>query len=210
MLPTKAIEPRTLSLLIKFMQMPAFQNYALAGGTALALQYEHRKSIDLDLFTNENFDYQQIESVLTKEFGNRLQYEQNPSAFAFFCYIDEVKIDIIKYNYRHIRPLVIYDGIRMFSQEDIAAMKIQAILGRGLKKDFWDLVELSNHYTLKEMIQFHKEKFPSQSLLISIPQALTYFIDANDSEEPISLKGQTWQEIKQQISKLVRQYIHNE
>lgn len=39
------------------------------------------------------------------------------------------------------------------------------------------------------MIHFHKLKYPEQNLLITIPQAVTYFIDAEDSEDPISLKA---------------------
>lgn len=86
-------------------------------------------------------------------------------------------------------------------------MKIQAILGRGKKKDFWDIAELLNHFMLDEMIQFHKSKFPSQQLLISIPYALTYFTDAEESDDPVSLKGQTWDGIKQIIKSKVSEYL---
>ena len=66
---------------------------------------------------------------------------------------------------------------------------INAILGRGKKKDFWDLAELSNHYTVAQMIELYQHKFPSQQLLISIPQALTYFDDADEGEDPIGLRA---------------------
>ncbi|MBZ4119955.1 hypothetical protein JYG52_24000, partial [Escherichia fergusonii] len=79
---------------------------------------------------------------------------------------------------------------------DIIAMKINAILGRSMKKDFWDVYELLKHYTIDQFISFHSKKFPSQQLMISIPQALVYFEDAEESEEPISLKGQTWEGVK--------------
>ena len=46
------------------------------------------------------------------------------------------------------------------------------------------------------MIQFHETKFPDQNLLITIPQAIIYFEDADESEDPISLKGQTWATVK--------------
>lgn len=52
-------------------------------------------------------------------------------------------------------------------------MKINAILGRGKKKDFWDIYELLHHYTLEQFIRFHTEKYPSQQLMITIPQADT-------------------------------------
>lgn len=79
----------------------------------------------------------------------------------------------------------------MFSLEDIIAMKVQAILGRGKKKDFWDIAELLQHFSVADFIQFHKEKYESQNLLITVPQAPTYFADAEESEEPLSLKKQS-------------------
>ena len=81
------------------------------------------------------------------------------------------------------------DGIRSYSNADIAAMKIQAILGRGKKKDFWDLYELLQHYSLQQIIDWHKLKYPSQMLAISIPHAITYFFDADQSEIPVSYKN---------------------
>ena len=87
------------------------------------------------------------------------------------------------------------------------AMKIQAILGRGKKKDFYDIAELLNHYSVADFIKFHKEKFDTQNLLISVPQATLYFADAEESDDPKSLKKQTWPSVKKQISKKVRKYL---
>ena len=51
------------------------------------------------------------------------------------------------------------------------------------------------------------KKIPEQLLLISIPQALTYFADAEEDKEPVSLKAQTWNSIKKRISKAVDKYL---
>jgi predicted nucleotidyltransferase component of viral defense system len=95
----------------------------------------------------------------------------------------------------------------MFSTEDIIAMKVQAILGRGRKKDFWDVAELLNHFSISDFIQFHKEKYATQNLLITVPQALTYFADAQESEDPVSLKKQTWDYVKEFINSKVNEYL---
>jgi predicted nucleotidyltransferase component of viral defense system len=118
-----------------------------------------------------------------------------------------VKVDAVYYPHNIIRPIVIHDGIPMYSDEDIAAMKIQAILGRGKKKDFWDLALLLNEYGLEKLIEWHSEKFPNQMLLISIPQTITYFADAELSQAPNCLKNLTWEEVKQTIQKAVREYL---
>jgi len=95
----------------------------------------------------------------------------------------------------------------MYSVADVAAMKIQAILGRGKKKDFWDLHELLQHYSLQQIIDWHKQKYPGQMLAISIPHAITYFVDAEESETPVSLKNQTWESVKKSISRTVSEYL---
>ena len=86
-------------------------------------------------------------------------------------------------------------------------MKIQAILGWAQKKDFWNLFELLQHFHLHQLLDWHKQKYPSQMLAISIPHAITYFADAEASETPTSFKGQTWEQIKDGIKQVVRDYL---
>ena len=187
--------------------MPVLSVCSLVGGTALALKYGHRLSIDLDLFTEKPFDPEKIIEALTKEFGNDFLYEGGELKWGIFCFIQNVKVDIVHYPHARIFPLTILENIPVYPVEDIAAMKLNAILGRGKKKDFWDIHELLQRYSLAEMIGWHKQKFPNQMLLISIPQALTYFDDAEISEDPVSLKNQTWQEVKKGIKKKVSEYL---
>ncbi len=189
------------------MRLSFLNDYSLVGGTALALQYGHRESIDLDLFTTEKLDYNATIEALKQHFGNRFFYEGNYSNFGIFCYIDNIKVDILRYPHARIAPLIISEDVRMYDSKDISAMKIQAILGRGRKKDFWDIYELLDHYTVKDIISNHKQKYPDQMLLISIPQALTYFEDAEAGEEPVSLKNQNWENIKTFIKQKVSEYL---
>lgn len=106
-----------------------------------------------------------------------------------------------------IRVIEEINNLRIYSDEDIIAMKLNAILGRGKKKDFWDLYELLHHYSLKDMIRFHETKFPEQNLLITIPQAIVYFNDADESEDPVSLKEQTWKSVKKYIQQHVNDFL---
>lgn len=55
MLQTQTVEPGTFSLLKHLMDLPQLKDFSLVGGTALSLRYGHRKSIDLDLFSENNF-----------------------------------------------------------------------------------------------------------------------------------------------------------
>ncbi len=133
--------------------------------------------------------------------------EDKPAAYGVFCYIDNVKVDFVKHPHPLIRPLQEAEGLRMFSTEDIIAMKVQAILGRGKKKDFWDIAELLNHFSDADFVRLHKEKYATQNLLITVPQVMTYFADADEDEDPVSLKNQTWKGVQESISLKVREYL---
>ena len=189
------------------MRIPELKDFSLVGGTALSLYYGHRISVDLDLFSHIDFKNNEIAIILEKEFGDNFNYKSNPNSFGVFCFINNVKVDIVKYPHMPIAAIELIEQIRIYSPKDIVAMKINAILGRGKKKDFWDLCELLNYFSLGEMIQFHKQKYPNQMLLISIPHTLTYFSDANESDEPVSLKGQTWEGVQESIRVAVREYL---
>lgn len=207
MLHLTTVDPGTFSLLKELQNITELKDFYLVGGTALSLKYGHRISDDLDLFGNTEFDKEVIIEALESKFGNDFTYAGNPAKWTVFCYIKNIKIDIIQYNHPLIAAPDVIESIRMYSDKDIAAMKIKAMLGRGRKKDFWDIYELLHHFTLNEIINYYFEKFPKQQLLISIPEALCYFTDAEESEGPISLKGQTWEEIKQFIQHQVNQFL---
>ncbi len=207
MLQLKTVEPATFSILNQLMEIPELQEFHLVGGTALSLLYGHRISVDLDLFSNKPFDNEFIIDILSKNFGNSYENRSKNARFGIFCFINDVKVDIVRHPHPIIRPEILIDGIRMFSTEDIIAMKVQAILGRGKKKDFWDIAELLKHFSIEDFIKFHKEKYATQNLLITVPQAITYFLDADESEDPISLDNQTWEKVQDFIKKKVNNYL---
>jgi hypothetical protein len=207
MLHFETIESRALSLLKELMTLPAIKSFSLVGGTALALRYGHRSSVDLDLISHEILNYPEILNELEGSFQNRFVYKHQQTQFGIFCFIDDIKVDIVHFPHRPIAAIEERDSIRMYSSADISAMKIQAILGRAQKKDFWDFYELLRHYPMQQLIDWHKQKYPNQMLAISIPHALTYFVDAEESEDPVSFKNQTWESIKYGISRAVSDYL---
>ena len=207
MLHTQTVEAQTLALLKKLMSMPQLRDFCLVGGTALSLKLGHRISIDLDLFKTTEIEVERLIKLLQQEFKSDFEYENLKINYAVFCKIHSIKVDLVQYSHPIIADIEVVDGIRMYSNKDIAAMKINAILGRGVKKDFWDLYELLKLYSLNEIIDFYTQKYPNQQLLISIPNALTYFEDADDSPDPLSLLGQTWEEVKEFIRATVSTFL---
>lgn len=207
MLHFETVESNTLSVLNELMKMPELRDFSLVGGTALALLYGHRISVDLDLFSYHPFENEIIIKALEKKFSSSYVNRSTNPRFGIFCFINDVKVDIVRHPHPILRPQLLFDRIRLISTEDIIAMKVQAILGRGKKKDFWDIATLLEHFSIADFIQLHKDKYTTQNLLITVPQAITYFLDADESEEPVSLKGQTWDSVKAFISMKVRAYL---
>ena len=207
MLPNQAIEPATLLLLKELQALPSLQGFYLVGGTALALRYQHRLSIDLDLFSNEQHDFNVMKGALEAHFGKDFFFEGTVKRIGIFAFIRNVKVDLVYYPHPLLEPIINFEDIMTYSDADIAAMKVAAMLGRGRRKDFFDLALLINLYGLEQIIEWYRRKFPSQMLLISIPEAITYFSDAEESDDPVSLKGQTWEGVKKIISRAVRDYL---
>jgi hypothetical protein len=206
MLQKQTVEPSTFSLLSQLMNLEVLSTYNLVGGTGLSLKLGHRISIDIDLFSKEKIENEVIINCLSETFQNKFVLISS-NKVGIFCKINNIKVDLIHYNFDLINPIEEFENLRIVSSEDIAAMKIQAILGRGVKKDFYDLFELLNQFSLNEIIQFHKSKYPLQTLNITIPQAITYFEEADESEDPISLRNETWDEVKKGLRKVVNDYL---
>ncbi len=177
------------------------------GGTALALYLGHRLSVDIDLFSTTEFNNESLIAPLEEKFPG-FSYRNTHNPIGLFGFIDGIKVDLVKHHHHPlIKKPVIEDGIRLLSIPEIMAMKIAAIMKRGVKKDFWDIAELLKHYTVEDFISYYSKKYPSQQLQVSVPFALTYFIDAEETEDPISLKGQTWKTVKKIIQEKVNNYL---
>jgi hypothetical protein len=120
-----------------------------------------------------------------------------------------VKTDIVLHEYPYLQPVHEIDGIRFLSMPDIIPMKLGAISEWGAKKDFWDIAELLNHYTIKEMIDFYKQKYASDDIGFVV-RSLLYFDDAEIQSDPISLNSTKWDDVKKKIQIAVRKYISEE
>ena len=208
MLHYETIEPGTLAVLKQLMDMEVLSDFALVGVTALALRYGHRISVDLDLFTEGVMDREAILAALTDVFGNDFTYrDDQPAKWAIFGFIGDIKIDLVRFPHQRISEIELDEGLRLYSDADIGPMKIEAILHRAEKKDFWDIAELLQARGLKQLMDDHRRKYPRNTILISIPRALTHFKDADDSPTPVCLKGQTWKGVKDVIQKAVSIFL---
>ena len=206
MLSLQTVQPDTLELLKTLMRLPILSDMRLVGGTALALRYGHRRSVDLDFFghTTENVD--ELTEAIREEVGH-IQTLSATKRIKVYN-IQNVKVDIVNYDYPWIDDAVIEGDIRMASPKDIAAMKVNAVIGRGTKKDFIDIFFLLQHYTFDELLQFYKKKYPDGSEFRAL-LSMAYFADADLQAMPYMYENVEWSDIKQRIRKEQEQYNNN-
>ncbi|MBQ6192005.1 MAG: nucleotidyl transferase AbiEii/AbiGii toxin family protein [Bacteroidaceae bacterium] len=203
MLSYQTIQPNTLELLRRLMAEPLFSETRLVGGTALALQYGHRSSIDLDFFGTIEEDTQITTSVL-EQIGQTIP--ERCTAKIKTYRVCGVKTDFVSYDcYPWIDDPILEDGLRLASPKDIAALKVNAILGRGTRKDFVDMYFLIQHYGLSQIFAFYKEKYPNYSEYRAL-LSLTYFEDAEQNPMPRMFKDVSWEEMKRSILWAVEDY----
>ena len=205
MLHYKTIEPETLGILKKIQQIEELSNLRLVCGTALALQIGHRKSIDIDLFGTIKADNIAVSQEL-KKIG-KLTIIQNSKNINIYL-INNIKVDIVNYPYPWLENVKFEDDILLANINDIAAMKISAITGRGTKKDFIDLYFLLKRYTLKEILDFYVQKYDDASIFMAL-RSLSYFIDADEDEQPEMIISADWCEVKRTIEYALESYIKN-
>lgn len=201
MLQYKTVEPITLELLKSLMAEDFLQQFVLVGGTALSLHLGHRKSIDIDLFTISDFNSENIIHNLLKRYS-LLILTQLPQTL--ISEINGIKVDFIRFKYPFIRPVQLIDGIRLLAIEDIAPMKLDAITGRGRKKDFFDLYYLLDIFDIDRLLELYLEKYPHQSTFHVI-RSLIYFVDGEKDPDPyIFDKKVTWSLVKKRIISEIR------
>ena len=169
----------------------------LAGGTALALQTGHRRSVDLDFFTAEaKFN----STRLLARFLNNADWKtavDEPNTV--YGELFKAKVSFIAYPFfvpkqRFIR----YGAINILSSLDIAVMKIIAISQRGRKRDFFDLYWCAkNVEPLEKTIRRLRVQYPAVAHdYHHILKSLVYFDDAEADPMPNIHFKATWTEIK--------------
>ena len=203
MLQSATVHPKTLALLKKMMQMPELRQFNLAGGTGLALQIGHRLSIDLDLFTHEEYDNTKVLQTL-QSLGDLDTLVDKPPFLQ--VRVDDVKMDFLKFPYGFVQEYAEIEGVRLVSIEHIAIMKLLAIARRGVKKDFFDLYFILERYTLAELVQMFEEKLPNIDMF-HILKSLTYFKDADPDADPQMLIKISWATVKKAIIKKTQDYM---
>jgi len=200
----RAIDSKTKSVLEKIVESGMIKKFYLAGGTALAIQLGHRKSIDLDFFSGEKFSVSVFKKKLSTTGKFSLDHEEEQTLSGS---LDGVKVSFFHYDYKLLFPPVPFLGVKLADERDIAAMKIDTVSARGSKKDFVDLYFLLKKYSLEKLIEIFAKKYSRIKYnKLHILKSLAYFDDAEDEPMPEMLKKESWKKIKEEIAGKVKKF----
>lgn len=203
---TEAIPKGCLQAAQALDPLPWLGDFYLAGGTALALTFGHRLSVDLDFFSTTNpLDFSARPPILEslRDLGARIEEEKEGTLHAR---LKGTHLSFFRYRYPLLRGLRRWKHLRIAHPIDIGLMKLGAIVGRGSKKDFVDLYEiLNNGVSLSQLLRLAPKKFPgSLDFKVQALRALVYFADADQEPDLLSRQRLSWPAVKRFLETEVR------
>lgn len=196
------VSPLLKEVLIDLMHEALFSPFRLVGGTSLSLQIGHRMSVDIDMFTAADYgsiDFKEIRSFLENKYPYCSSRNLDNVAFGTYFDVGNSKEDFVKidlyYTDDFIFESVYKEGIRMASENEIIAMKLDVVLRGARKKDFWDLHYYLEKVTIDEMISLFEQRYPYNDCS-TIKTQLVNFEAADADFDPICLLDKSWELIK--------------
>lgn len=201
---TEILPKHTEELVNKLKDIPNIKNFYLSGGTGLALQLGHRESEDLDFFSQEKFDVQNLQQQL-QTLGKLANVETPENTLNLF--LENIKLQFLYYPYSLLEKSVAWNGILISSIVDIGCTKLVTVSSRGSKKDFIDIYFILKLFSLKELFQKLDQKYQNINYnQTHILKSLTYFENAEIQPMPRMHKNISWEEVKKAIIESVKNY----
>ena len=179
-----------------FMQAKIGASFYLAGGTGLSLQLGHRRSVDLDFFSPSE-DIPTIRAVLEGAL-TPFHATLTDSAWGNLVYLAKgVRVGFYGYGFPLVAPLVATEGVRLASLEDIALMKLDALLSRAARKDFYDLYFICQKTPLRQLLDRAPQKYTNvRDFEAQTVKRLVYFENAEADLDPVLLEPVSWNDVK--------------
>lgn len=172
----EAVSSILYHLALELQNLASLKTFSLAGGTNLALRFNHRKSVDIDLFSNKVIGisgFEDVKKELQSHFADDLKFCQieNADSGNQFCFLkslikrrnDFIKVEILQ-NFQRLDEPEIYKGIRVLSVKDIGLFKLRSASSRKAKKDIYDLDYITDEIPLTDLLyalQLKTDKFQS-------------------------------------------------
>ena len=204
MLHLKTITPTLQKIIQTVATTPELSLFRLVGGTALSLYLGHRVSVDADFFSENAFDKREIEQIILRVFPDCEKVSE--TAYGFTWVYEDVKIDFYDWKVRFLNPATLTENMKLASLPDIAAYKLDAVVGRKTEKDYRDVAQLLEVFTLSEMIKFYQQKFPYNNARIVLDH-LTVVAQIERDASIIEIIERDWTNVVEKINEATNLYF---
>ena len=182
--------------------------FYLGGGTALALYFGHRSSVDFDWFTPERLEDPLVLAEELRDEG--IQFEAGQVARGtLHGFVSGVRVSFFEYRYPLLGSLRSLEdfGLEVASLDDLACMKLSAVVQRGSRKDFIDVYALgTRHRSLAEMLGLYRRKYGVEDV-VHVLYGLSYFDDAEREDMPRMFWDVGWDMVKATIRRWVKEMV---
>ena len=222
----KILDKNSQDICLALAGSSLMKTFYLAGGTGLAIQIGHRRSLDLDFFQKEEKEgilFPKIANEIKQLFSEKLAKLELKQIDQATWNIKGTKVTFLAYPFSLVEPLVAGDlispklrGIFLASPHEIALMKAYAIGRRATFRDYIDIYYLlkKNVITLEDIICKASGKFTVGGEMIFSArlflEQLVYTKDLEDKEVAIDLvaeKQTSRNEIEEFLKFQVRQFL---
>jgi hypothetical protein len=195
----EALTPGTRAAFNLSSALGLIPRFYLAGGTGLALHLGHRFSIDLDFFSEEpgavGPDERAVLRLALDDPSLTITFDKDATFAANWrgVGLSFFRLDL----YPLVKPTFLIEGVRVASLEEIGAMKLAAIIGRGTRKDYVDLYFILQQVPLEDLFKIAAVKYARvRTFAVSATRALAYFEDAQALPMPRMLNPVAWSQMK--------------
>jgi len=189
----ETVSPAMHSLLTFTGKQKFTSRFYLAGGTGLALQLGHRRSDDLDFFSQtEEVDLQIRQSIIQTFSALSSRVVEN-SIGNLVLIVEDIRVGFFSYSYPLVQSTWQSEGVHLASIADIGLMKLDALVGRGNRKDFYDLYAISHQIPLIELLELGKRKYADfRDFGLMAVESMVMFDNADGDRQPEMLVDIPW------------------
>lgn len=203
---TDGLTQSQLDVLIQMGPLMSKWGYYLVGGTALTIYFRHRRSVDLDWFTQEQIPDTLALAYAISDAGVPFITAQTAPG-ALHGNVQGVRVSFMEYRYHLLQTLNHWSkaDVSLAALDDLGCMKLSAIAQRGSKKDFLDVYALcTQHRSLEEFLSLYKRKFGVADIS-PVLYGLVFFDDADEERTPEMMWDLKWDAVKEQFRIWVRE-----
>jgi predicted nucleotidyltransferase component of viral defense system len=191
--------PDEMRKLLEFIsRQECFTRFYLAGGTGLALQIGHRRSVDLDFFSEKDQVLWDTRQEILKAFSPlALQVIENVDGNLLLLVNGIQTGFFFSYGYPLLEPASTLDGIHLASIIDIALMKLDDLVRRGSRKDFYDVYMITRHIPLSELLRLGIEKYPQvRDFAFMVLEGMVMYENAERDRQPELCVDVSWEQVR--------------